>query len=133
MILLAIFRILPRRSFGLTFFGVDDDDERFLLLEGVVEDGLDRLEGRSFFRLISVDEDSKRKRMLKNSKSTREKVFYLQFLSFSLISRRRRRRRREFSEIRKRKKIEFLTFDFSMSVEDFTLIFSMKKELIFNE
>ena len=132
MILLAIFRILPRRSFGLTFFGVDDDDERFLLLEGVVEDGLDRLEGRSFFRLISVDEDSKRKRMLKNSKSTREKVFYLQFLSFSLISR-RRRRRRELSEIRKRKIIEFLTFDFSMSVEDFTLIFSMKKELIFNE
>lgn len=65
LILLAIFRILPRGSFGLTFFGVVvvEDDERFLLLEGTfplaVAEDLERVEGRSFFRLISVDEASK--------------------------------------------------------------------------
>lgn len=66
MILLAILSILPRRSFGLSFFGVDDADERFLLLDGVVgvvvvdDDGFERVGGRGFFRLISVDEDSTR-------------------------------------------------------------------------
>lgn len=62
LILLAIFRILPRRSFELAFFGVVDDDERFLLLDGafgvVAADDLETVEGRSFFRLISVDEAS---------------------------------------------------------------------------
>ena len=64
LILLAIFRILPRRSFGLTFFGVvvAEDDERFLLLEGTfalaVAESLEGVEGRIFFRLVSVDEAS---------------------------------------------------------------------------
>ncbi len=58
--LLAILRILPRRSLELPFFGVDDVDERFLLLGvplGFVfdEEGLEMVVVvvRSFFRLTS--------------------------------------------------------------------------------
>ncbi len=66
LMLLAILRILPRRSLELPFFGVDDN-ERFLfvgvplglVLDDADDEGFETVVVRSFFRLGSDDEDSK--------------------------------------------------------------------------
>jgi hypothetical protein len=65
LMLLAILRILPRRSLELLFLGVDDD-ERFLFvgvpLGLVLEDedeGFEIVVVKGFFRLGSDDEGSK--------------------------------------------------------------------------
>ena len=60
--LFAILRIFPRRSFGLTFFGVEDNIRFFWVdvevgFEGNEDPGVDAVVVNSFFRLgVDVNE-----------------------------------------------------------------------------